>query len=271
MQTAQPTGPSQIDYYNASQYEVPEGPYSVVTAADGSTWYQVATGEGSAAFYDVPEFSGSALEESQVRETFSSVEEGTSLRTVEQGILEATGENGPSLWYNSAFYEEPDAPHSVVQAANGVDWYQMEPPAQAPDFETGEQALAYNRASFQNFMPGFDQQVTTVDGSHREEGHFEVRHTDGSGTQFFDISRYAAPRGDYKVYEDAKGQQWYAIHGEPAVERKPVYLDGKAVYEEGKLKTTNVETVRYKSAPALYQKPQRRPEKLPKPPRKKGR
>lgn len=76
---------------------------------------------------------------------------------------------------------------------------------------------------------------------------------------------------DYKVYEDAKGQQWYAIHGEPAVERKPVYLNGKAVYEEGKLKTTNVETVRYKSAPALYQKPQRRPEKPPKPPRKKGR
>ena len=271
VQTAQPTGPSQIDYYNASQYEVPEGPYSVVTAADGSTWYQVATGEGSAAFYDVPEFSGSTLEESQVRETFSSVEEGTSLRTVEQGILEATGENGPSLWYNSAFYEEPDAPHSVVQAANGVDWYQMEPPAQAPDFETGEQALAYNRASFQNFMPGFDQQVTTVDGSHREEGHFEVRHTDGSGTQFFDTTRYAAPRGDYKVYEDAKGQQWYAIHGEPAVERKPVYLDGKAVYEDGKLKTTNVETVRYKAAPAPYQKPQRRPEKPPKPPRKKGR
>ena len=271
VQADQPTGPSQIDYYSASQYEAPEGPYSVVTAADGSTWYQVATGEGSAAFYDVPEFSGSALEESQVRETFPSVEEGTSLRTVEQGVLEATGENGSALWYNSAFYEEPDAPHSVVQAANGVDWYQMEPPAQAPDFETGEQALAYNRASFQNFMPGFDQQVTTVDGSHGEKGHFEVRHTDGSGTQFFDTTRYAAPRGDYKVYEDAKGQQWYAIHGEPAVERKPVYLEGKAVYEEGKLKTTNVETVRYKTTPTLYQKPQRRPEKPPKPPRKKGR
>ena len=271
VQAAQPTGPSQIDYYSASQYEAPEGPYSVVTAADGSAWYQVATGEGSAAFYDVPEFSGSAMEESQVRETFPNVEEGTSLRTVEQGVLEATGENGTALWYNSAFYEEPNAPHTVLQAANGVDWYQMEPPAQAPDFETGEQALAYNRASFQNFMPGFEQQVTTVDGSHKEEGRFEVRHTDGSGTQFFDTTRYAAPRGDYKVYEDAKGQQWYAIHGEPAVERKPVYLDGKAVYEDGKLKTTNVETVRYKAAPAPYQKPQRRPEKPPKPPRKKGR
>lgn len=271
VQAAQPTGPAQIDYYSATQYEAPEGPYSVVTAADGSAWYQVAAGEGSAAFYDVPEFSGSALEESQVRETFPGVDEGTTLRTVEQGVLEATGENGTALWYNSAFYEEPDAPHTVVQAANGVDWYQMEPPAQAPDFETGEQALAYNRASFQNFMPGFDQQVTTVDGSHREEGHFEVRHTDGSGTQFFDTSRYAAPRGDYKVYEDAKGQQWYAIHGEPAVERKPVYLNGKAVYEDGKLKTTNVETVRYKTTSTLYQKPQRRPGKPPKPPRKKGR
>lgn len=271
VQAAQPTGPSQIDYYSASQYEAPEGPYSVVTAADGSAWYQVAIGEGSAAFYDVPEFSGSAMEESQVRDTFPNVEEGISLRTVEQGVLEATSENGSALWYNSAFYEEPDAPHSVTQSANGVSWYQMEPPTQAPDFEPGEQALAYNRASFQNFMPGFEQQVTTVDGSQREEGHFEVRHTDGSGTQFFDTTRYAAPRGDYKVYEDAKGQQWYAIHGEPAVERKPVYLDGKAVYEDGKLKTTNVETVRYKAAPAPYQKPQRRPEKPPKPPRKKGR
>lgn len=236
VQTTQPTGPSQIDYYSASQYEAPEGPYSVVTAADGSAWYQVAIGEGSTAFYDVPEFSGSAMEETQVRETFPSVEEGTSLRTVERGVLEATGENGSALWYNSAFYEEPDAPHSVTQSANGVSWYQMEPPAQAPEFEPGEQALAYNRASFQNFMPGFEQQVTTVDGSHREEGRFEVRHTDGSGTQFFDTARYAAPRGDYKVYENAKGKQWYAIHGEPAVERKPMYQNGKAVYEEGKLK-----------------------------------
>ena len=236
VQTAQPTGPSQLDYYSADQYEAPEGPHAVITAADGSTWYQVAAGEGAAAFYDVPEFSGSALEESQVRETFPGVDEGTTLRTVEQGVLEATGENGSALWYNSAFYEEPDAPHSVTQSANGVSWYQMEPPAQAPEFEPGEQALAYNRASFQNFMPGFEQQVTTVDGSHREEGRFEVRHTDGSGTQFFDTTRYAAPRGDYKVYEDAKGKQWYAIHGEPAVERKPMYQNGKAVYEEGKLK-----------------------------------
>ena len=270
-QTSQPMGPSQLDYYSADQYEAPEGPHAVVTAADGSIWYQVASGEGAAAFYDVPEFSGSAMEESQVLETFPGAEEGTTLRTVEQGVLEATGENGSALWYNSAFYEEPDAPHSVVQAANGVDWYQMEPPAQGPDFETGEQAQAYNRAAFQNFMPGFEQQVTTVDGSQREEGHFEVRHLDGSGTQFFDTTRYAAPRGDYKVYEDAQGKQWIAVHGDPAVERQPVYEKGKPVYDGGKLRTTNVETVRYKSTPTPYQKPQRRHGKPPKPPRKKNR
>lgn len=243
----------------------------MVTAADGSTWYQVAAGEGAAAFYDVPEFSGSALEESQVLETFPTAEDGTTLRTVEQGVLEATGENGSALWYNSAFYEEPDAPHSVVQAANGVDWYQMETPAAAPEFETGEQAQAYNRAAFQNFMPGFEQQVTTVDGGQREEGHFEVRHLDGSGTQFFDTTRYAAPRGDYKVYEDAQGKQWIAVHGTPTVERQPVYEKGKPVYDGGKLRTTNVETVRYKATPTPYQKPQRRQGKPPKPPRKKNR
>ena len=270
-QTSQPMGSSQLDYYSADQYEAPEGPHAVVTAADGSTWYQVAAGEGAAAFYDVPEFSGSALEESQVLETFPGAEEGTTLRTVEQGVLEAAGENGSALWYNSAFYEEPDAPHSVVQAVNGVDWYQMEPPAAAPEFETGEQAQAYNRAAFQNFMPGFEQQVTTVDGSQREEGHFEVRHLDGSGTQFFDTTRYAAPRGDYKVYEDAQGKQWIAVHGAPAVERQPVYEKGKPVYDGDKLRTTNVETVRYKSTPTPYQKPQRRQGKPPKPPRKKNR
>ena len=28
---------------------------------------------------------------------------------------------------------------------------------------------------------------------------------------FYDVSQYAAPRGDYQVYEDARGGQWYAI------------------------------------------------------------
>ena len=56
--------------YSTSQFEKPTVPHSVVTAADGSSWYQIATGEGRGAFYDVPEFTGSPAEETQVAATF---------------------------------------------------------------------------------------------------------------------------------------------------------------------------------------------------------
>ena len=49
---------------------------------------------------------------------------------------------------------------------------------------------------------------------------------DGSGTAFYNRTRYQPPRGDYHVYEDSGGGQWYAIPGVAAVERKPVYQDG---------------------------------------------
>lgn len=138
----------------------------------------------------------------------------------------------------------------------------MQQPAEAPAFEPGEEAAAYNCASFQAFMPGYGQQVSRVDGSHREEGHFEVRHSDGSGTMFYDTARYSAPNGDYQVYEDSRGQQWIAIHGEAAVERK-------LVYEDGGVKSVSVESVRYKTTPKRFEDPKRRDNVQPKPPRKK--
>ena len=80
-------------------------------------------------------------------------------------------------------------------------------------------------------MPGFTQEVTTVDSSRASDGVLEVRHADGSGTAFYDRTRYQPPRGDYHVYEDSGGGQWYAIPGVASVERKPVYQDGKPVYD----------------------------------------
>lgn len=249
---------AEVAMFSAAQYEAPSGPHSVVTASDGSQWYQMASGAGAGAFFDVPTFSGSASESVQVATAFPGVGEGTMLRTVGEGVMEANTPEGSSLWYNSAYYDEPDAPHSIVQSANGVDWYAMQQNAQAPDFETGEPALAYNQAQFQVFMPGFEQKVANVDGSTRQDGHFEVRHENGSGTMFFDTTRYAAPRGDYKVYEDVKGGQWYAIPGEATVERRPVYENGKPVYDDDKLRTTQVATVRYKNQPSRYSEPQAR-------------
>jgi hypothetical protein len=124
-----------VDLYNASQFEKPDTPYSTVTASDGSQWYQVASGEGMGAFYDSPHFTGDVSEADLVAESFPSVSDGTSLRTVDDGVIEASSPDGSSLWYNSAFYQEPDAPHDTIQSADGVGWYAVQPHASTPEFE----------------------------------------------------------------------------------------------------------------------------------------
>lgn len=205
-----------------------------------------------------------------VATTFPSAPEGTSLRTVDDGVIEASSPDGSNtLWYNSAYFQEPDAPHSIMEAANGVQWYAIQQHGDIPQFEAGDAAVAYNQAAFQNFMPGYDLPVSQVDGQHRQDGHFEVRHEDGSGTKFYDTTCFAAPRGDYQVFEDARGSQWYAIRGEAAVDRKPVYENGKPVYDDGKLRTVNVETVRYRQTPARFAEPKKRGDIERKPPRRK--
>lgn len=249
---------SSVEMFNTAQFEKPTDPHSIVTAADGSTWYQMASGEGRNAFYDMPEFTGSSAESEQVAAAFPGTASDTFLRNVGDGVMEASTEGGNSLWYSSAYYDEPDAPHTIMQAANGVDWYAMQQHAEAPVFEQGDAADAYNQAAFRDFMPGFEPQITQVDGTHREDGHFEVRHADGSGTAFYDTARFAAPRGDYQVYEDVKGQQWIAIHGEATVERKPVFEHGKPVYDGDNIRTVSVESVRYKSTPSRFKEPEKR-------------
>ena len=243
--------------YNSASYAEPEGEHSVVTANDGSQWYQIPMGSDGS--YEAPEYTGMTPGGTQAETSFPGMPDGTEFRSAGDGIVEASSSaESNTLWYNSANYEEPEAPHTVMQAANGVDWYAMQPHADTPAFESGDEATAYNRAQFQAFMPGYEQKVSAVDGSQRQDGCFEVRHENGSGTMFYDTARYAAPRGDYQVYEDVNGSQWYAIHGEAAVDRKPVYKDGKPVYDNGKLRTENVETVRYKTTPSRYGEPKRR-------------
>ena len=56
--------------FNTAQFEKPAAPHSVVTATDGSTWYQMASGEGRNAFYDAPGFTGSPAESEQVAAAF---------------------------------------------------------------------------------------------------------------------------------------------------------------------------------------------------------
>lgn len=261
---------SNVDLYNVSQFEKPQGPHSVVTASDGSQWYQMASGEGRGAFYSTPEFTGNPAEAAEVAATFPGAAEGTVLRSVDEGVLEASTDAGNTNWYNSAFYQEPDAPHSIMTDANGVEWYAMAQHGAVPEFETGDEAMIYNQAAFREFMPGYEQQITSVDGSQRGDGHFEVRHEDGSGTMFYDTAQYDAPRGDYQVFEDRDGHQWFAVHGEPVVERKPVYDNGKPVYDERGVVSTSVESVRYRSTPSRFGDPKQRDDTQTKPPRRRS-
>lgn len=259
-----------VEMYNASQFEKPEGPHSVVTASDGSQWYQMASGAGAGSFYDAPAFSGDLSEAAQVAQAFPDAADGTTLRTVGDGVIEASGaDGGNTMWYNSAYYDEPDAPHTIMQSANGVDWYAMQQHAETPEFESGDAAAMYNQAQFQQFMPGYEQKVSSVDGSGRSDGRFEVRHENGSGTMFYDTTQYAAPRGDYQVFEDARGGQWYAIRGEASVERRPVYENGKPVYDGENVRSVSVETVRYKQTPSRFEEPKPRGNSGSKPPKRK--
>ena len=231
---------------------------------------QHSSGHSNAAGFSGGASFGGYAEAPLVAATFPDAEEGTMLRTVGEGVIEASSpDGGNTLWYNSAFYQEPDAPHSVMEAANGVQWYAMQQQAQAPEFESGAEATQYNQAAFRSFMPGYEGQVSQVDGSHLQDGHFEVRNADGSGTVFYDTARYAAPRGDYQVMEDSRGNSWYAIRGEAAVDRKPVFENGHAVYDDGKLRTVSVETVRYRQTPARFAEPKKRTDIDRKPPRRK--
>ena len=274
--TTQDGQQAKVDLYSVAQHERPSTPYTVVTAADGSQWYQVASGNGMGAFYATPVFTGDVSEAAQVAEAFPNAPEGTQLRQVEEGTMEASYANGSnSLWYSSAYFQEPDAPHEVIQGADGLDWYAMTPAAAVPPFDPqtpadgSGPAAQYNQAVFTQFMPGFDRPVVSVDSSRAGDGILEVRHEDGGGTAFYDRTVFQPPRGDYRVYEDSAGSQWYAIPGTPAVERRPVYEDGKAVYDGDTLRTVNVETIRYKATPTRYTEPQKRPVNERKPPNRK--
>ncbi len=268
-----------VDLYSAAAFEEPSTPHSVVTASDGSQWYQTASGDAMGAFFPTPSFTGDVSESAQVASVFPGADEGTSLRTVGEGVVEASHpDNGNSLWYNSAYYQEPDAPHETMRSADGVGWYAMQPHAAMPDFEPttvggslSQAAMDYNTAQFQQFMPGYEQSVSQIDSSRHGDGLVEVRHADGSGTAFYDKTMYQAPRGDHKVYEDSKGGQWYAIPGTATVERRPVYENGKAVYDGENLKTVNVESIRYKTSLTPFGEVQKRDPNDRKPPNSKRR
>lgn len=242
-----------LNMYKADQFEKPEGLFGEVTASDGSMWYQTVEGAGAGSFFGMSEIS----ESGSINDMFPNVTD-TAFRLVDEGMIEATTDNGSSLWYSSACYDEPEAPHTNIQASDGVEWYAMNQQAAMPSFETEDGSNAYNIAKFQSFMPGYDGAVSFIEPDVKENGQIEIRNEDGSAVRFYDAARYQTPKGEYENYEDSKGGQWYAISGEASVTKVPEYEDGRPVYSGDKLRTRMKEEINYRNAPSRYKEPTRR-------------
>ena len=75
---------------------------------------------------------------------------------------------------------------------------------------------------------------------------------------YFHGGWFMAVEDSYQLLQDTHGGQWYAISGTPSVEQRPVYQDGKPVYDGDKLRTYQVESVRYKTTPTPHRAPDRR-------------
>lgn len=210
-----------LDYYNSGMYDQPEGS-SVVTAADGSSWYQVASGAGRGEFLDTPSFSGAeSLDDYQA--AFPSIDPGTSLRTVDDGMIAAAaldvssgdsatdigsgaaaGSPQESMWYSSGFFNEPEQPHTAIQDSNGTSWYQVTPAASIP--ETSEAAAT--------ILPGAGLTGAISFTPNQEAGTFDAISGTGSGTRFYDAARYAEPNAPHQTMQDISGHQWYAVAGQ---------------------------------------------------------
>lgn len=87
---------AELNLYDKNQFEKPDGPSSLVEAADGSMWYQTAAGDGAGAFFGTPGFAGDISEAARISEMFPDLPEDTMLRTVDEGVLEASTESGNS-------------------------------------------------------------------------------------------------------------------------------------------------------------------------------
>ena len=216
---------AQLDFYNASMYSKPSGAFSTVQAEDGSTWYQTASGDGRGAFFDTPQFTGAETAD-EFAAAFPSVGAGTTLRTVDDGIIAAAAGDiggdsgsmeGESMWYSSASYLEPEQPHTTIQDSNGVTWYQTMPTAAVPETCSAAASL----------FPGLVSDDAITYHSSQMAGTFDVVGSNGSGTKYFDAACYARPGVAHQAVTDINGHQWYAV---PGTQRGDNMVYGQARY-----------------------------------------
>lgn len=121
------------------------------------------------------------------------------------GVVEANSEDGgSSLLYSGEFYNEPDAPHSVVTDDAGNTWYQMS----ADDIADGVQTPSFNGNAF-----GFSDMPDDASYSFGGNGIIEASSADGDSV-LYNSACFAEPEGSYQTVTDADGNSWYQMSAE---------------------------------------------------------
>ena len=100
--------------------------HSVVTASDGSQWYQMASGEGRGAFYDAPVFGG--VSSDSVQEAASAMEDqavassiGAEVEAIQQGMGAYPGTGMPDSSGEEVAMPGGEAPAFGAQFVQGAE------------------------------------------------------------------------------------------------------------------------------------------------------
>lgn len=252
--------PMPVSLYNSSMFEAPEGAYSTVTAADGSTWYQVSDTPGATeAVHGAYHFLGQN-ESGEMASMFGAdatrfEAESGSLRTVGDGMMEYVSTAGSETWFSAAAYEEPTQPHGTHTDSNGLSWYSVSNGASIPDL-SGTDAVHTLSA----YIPDAarDVHIAAVDASRAHDGIIDAISETGEARRYYDSVRWAPPTGDYDIRTSATGEVFYSVRGQGKIEHVVVYDahgEPRRDPSNGKILTKEREIVRYSGTARRFAPP----------------
>ena len=125
-----------------------------------------------------------------VKENFPGAEDGTVLRTADDGVLEATVPGNSSALYSSDVYNQPDGAFSVVTDENGNEWYQI----QSADIESGIASVPSEKDAY-----SFSDMPDDTAFSYAGNGVVEASSDDGGSSLLYSGEFYNEPDAPHSV------------------------------------------------------------------------
>ena len=165
--------------FDTNQFETPISPYSLVTAEDGSQWYQMASGEGMGAF--IQHLLLTALNPwSPIPFPGLWIRLCAPLTTAYWKRVLTMGQ----AFGTTARCMTNRQPHDTVRTADGVGWYALHPSGAMPEL-SGDGT--FDATQFRSFMPGFSPSsaISGFSPAQQSDGFFGI----ASGRQRHQVLR----------------------------------------------------------------------------------